>query len=209
LAATLAAALIAAGALLLVSQASAVNGTLRIGSATLAPGGQATIDIRSNVPSPGLGAWTLDLSYDASKVSIVSCAPAPSHSECNVDFGPNTARLVGATGPGLIGDTSLATITFRSLAASGATCSPISLSVTPTLFVDATVGGPLPVTVDVTNGTLQCPAAPAPTATPLPSLTPSGAGGSNGASSGWLIALAGLGSVLLAGYAGLRLRATR
>lgn len=209
LAATLAAALVAAGALLLVSQAAAVSGTLTVGSVTLAPGGQATVDIRSNVPAPGLGAWTLDMSYDSTKVAIVSCAPAPTHSECNLSYGANTVRLVGATGPGLTGDTSLATITFRSLAASGSACSPVSLSITPTLYDDATVGGPLPVTVTVTNGSLQCPAAPAatPTATPLPQLVVSGAGsGADGSSSGWLIALAGVGVAVLAGYGALRLR---
>jgi hypothetical protein len=211
LAATLAAALVGAGALLLVSQAAAVSGTLTVGSATLAPGGQATVDIRANVPTPGLGAWTLDLTYDPAKVSIVSCAPAPSHSECNTHYGANTIRLVGATGPGLMGDVSLATVTFHSLAASGSACSAaIPLTVTATLFDDATTGGPQPVTVTVTNGALLCPAAPtavAPTATPLPRLVVTGAGsGAAGSSSGWLIALAGVGVAVLAGYGAVRLR---
>ncbi len=209
LAATLAAVLVGAGALLLVSQASAVSGTLTVGSVTLAPGGQATVDIRANVPTPGLGAWTLDLSYDPAKVSIVSCAPAPSHSECNTHYGANTIRLVGATGPGLIGDVSLATITFHSLAASGSACSVMPIGISPTLFVDATTGGPQPITVTATNGSLQCPAAPtaAPTATPLPQLVVSGAGsGADGSSSGWLIALAGVGVAGLAGYGAVRLR---
>ncbi len=212
--AALAAALVAAGAFFFVSQASAVTGTLSVSSVTIAPGGQGSVDVRANVPSPGLGAWTLDMTYDPSKVSIVSCAPAPSHSVCNPGFASNKIRLTGATGPGLIGDVSLATITFRMLAATSAACgSPSPLTLVATLFSDATVGNPQPITVTPTNGTITCqvaaaPTAVAPTATALPALVPSGTGTDGGASSSWLIAgLVGTGLLALAGYGAHRLRA--
>jgi hypothetical protein len=211
----LAAALVAAGAFFFVSQASAVTGTLGVSSVTIAPGGQGIADVRANVPSPGLGAWTLDLTYDPSAVSIVNCAPAPSHSVCNPNYGANKIRLTGATGPGLIGDISLATISFHMLAATSAACgAPSPLTLVATLFSDATVGNPQPITVTPSNGTITCqaaaaPTAVAPTATALPVLVPSGTGTGGGASSDWLVAgLIGTGVLALAGYGSLRLRAS-
>jgi hypothetical protein len=218
LAGTLAAALIAVGAFLLVSQASAVSGTLNVSSATIAPGGQGSVELTANVPLPGLGAWTVDITYDSTKVTVVSCAPAQG-GVCNPHFGANVVRITGAHAsappdpPGIVGDTSLGTITFHETAATASACgTPAALTATTNVFSDGTIGAPAPITLTITSGTLTCAAAPtavppAPTATTGPGLGGTGTGPSSSDSSNWLIvALAGAGLAALAGYGALRLR---
>jgi hypothetical protein len=207
LAGVLAAALVAVGAFLVVAQVSAVSGTLSISSPSIAPGGQGTADLRSNVPAPGLGAWTVDITYDPAAVSVASCAPAQG-GVCNPNFAANKVRITGASANGLVGDTSLGTITLHMLAATTAACGAASpLSLATNVFADATIGNPQNITMSATtNGTVTCAAAPA-TATVAPGLGPTGQGPSGGSSSDWLIiGLAGAGLAMLAGYGALRLR---
>jgi hypothetical protein len=205
LAGVLAAALVAVGAFLVVAQVSAVSGTLGISSPTIAPGGTGTADLRSNVPAPGLGAWTVDITYDPAVVTVSSCAPAQG-GVCNPNFAANKVRITGASANGLIGDTSLGTITLHMVAATAAACGAASpLSLAASVFADATIGNPQNITMaSPTNGTVTCAAA-APTAVIL---GPTGTGGpSSGSSSDWLIVgLAGVGLALLAGFGALRLR---
>jgi hypothetical protein len=207
LAGVLAAALVAVGAFLVVAQVSAVSGTLSISSPTIAPGGQGTAELRSNVPAPGLGAWTVDITYDPAAVSVVSCAPAQG-AVCNPNYAANKIRIAGASANGLIGDTSLGTITLHMLAATASACGAASpLSLATNVFADATIGAPANITLtSTTNGTVACAAA-APTPT-LVVLGPTGQGPSGGGSSSdWLIVgLAGAGLAMLAGYGALRLR---
>jgi hypothetical protein len=207
LAGILAAALVAVGAFLVVTQVSAVSGTLSISSPTIAPGGQGQADLRSNVPAPGLGAWTVDITYDPAQVSVASCAPAQG-GVCNPNFAATQVRITGASANGLIGDTSLGTITFNMLAATAAACgAPSPLTLTTNVFADATIGDPQPITLtSTTNGTVTCGTA----ATPLPTLGPTGdgfGGSSSESSFGWLImGLGGAGLAALAGFGALRLR---
>lgn len=205
LAGVLAAALVAVGAFLVVSQASAVSGTLTITSITIAPGDQGTADLRSNVPTPGLGSWTVDITYDPTQVVAVGCLPPQPHSVCNPSFASNKVRIAGASSSGLVGDTSLGTITFRMLGATTATCGSSPLTLSTTVFADATVGTPHDITLTSTNnGTITC-AAP----TPLPVLAPSGTGvqSDGGSADAWLIiGLAGAGLAILGGYGALRRR---
>jgi len=208
LAGVLAAALVAVGAFLVVAQVSAVSGTLSISSPTIDPGGQGTADLRSNVPSPGLGAWTVDITYDPAAVSVASCAPAQG-GVCNPNFAANKVRITGASANGLTGDTSLGTITLHMLAATASACGAASpLSLATNVFADATIGNPQNITLtSTTNGTVTCAAAPAATATRAPGLPINGGGPSDGGSSTWLIVgLAGVGLAMLAGYGALRLR---
>jgi hypothetical protein len=208
LAGVLAAALVAVGAFLVVAQVSAaVSGTLSISSPTIAPAGQGVADLRSNVPAPGLGAWTVDITYDTTKVSVASCAPAQG-GVCNPAFAANQVRITGASANGLIGDTSLGTITFNMLAATTAACgAPSPLTLTTNVFADATIGNPTDITLTSTaNGTVTCGAAA------LPTIVPSGFGpdsSSSESSFGWLVmGLGGLGLAALAGFGALRLRST-
>lgn len=200
-----AAALALIGGLFLAAQVSAVSGDLSISSATAAPGADASVELRSDVGSPGLGAWTVDIAYDPAVVSVADCDPEEG-GVCNPDFGADTVRVAGANATGLEGDTLLGTITFTCGDAEDTSALTISIDV----FADATIGDPQPIDETVTNGSIEC-AVPPPTPTPLPEIAGVGQGsGSSGGSDtlGWLLAgLAGAGALTLAGYGALRLRA--
>jgi len=197
------------GAFLLVSQASAVSGTLTVSSPNIAPGGTGTVELTSNVPTPGLGAWTIDVAYDPAKLTPSTCAPAQG-GVCNPNYEHNggatdLVRITGASASGLIGSTSLGTITFSAAAGCSGTT---PLTATTNVFADATIGAPANITVTITSGAVNCaPATVAPTATKAPDLVIVGSGPGGSDSSNWLIvALAGAGLAALAGYGALRLR---
>ena len=207
-------ALLLAGGLLLVGQVSAISGSLSISDETAAPGDQVTVELRSNVGGIGLGAWTVDISYDSSAVSVVSCAPEQG-GVCNPNYvAGSEVRITGASAGGVIGDKLLGTITFECESSEGE--SPLGLSIE--VFSDATIGSPQPITETVNEGSIECaepdaatdtPVVVVATATPLPGIGGVGSGGgtSGGNDLSWLIAsLAGLGVVALAGYSMLRVR---
>lgn len=193
-----------AGSLLLVGQVSAISGTLSIDDGTAAPNGTTSVDLSANVGGIGLGAWTVDISYDSDVVSVGSCSPAQG-GVCNPNFAAETVRITGASASGLVGDTTLGTITFRCGSDEGD--SPLGLSVE--VFADATIGAPADIDETVSEGSITCetPAPAAPTATPIV-LPPTGSGSTgSGSDLSWLIAaLAGAGVVALAGYSVLRVR---
>ncbi len=207
-------ALLLAGGLLLVSQVSAISGGLSISDETAAPGEQATVELRSNVGGIGLGAWTVDISYDSDQVSVVSCAPEQG-GVCNPNYVPDSeVRITGASAGGVIGDKLLGSITFE--CADSAGTSDLGLSVE--VFADATIGSPADITETVTEGSVTCeepvaaadtPVGPAAaTATPGPALPTTGtSSGTGGNGFGWLIAsLSIVGVASLAGYSLLRVR---
>lgn len=198
--------------LIVAAQVSAVSGQLSIGSMTAAPNGTGTVEVHSNVPTPGLGAWTLDIAYDPTKVTVGTCTPT-NGGVCNTHYSSTTIRIAGASASGLTGDTNLGTIAFTCGSALGSS----SLTITPSVFADGTVGSPQPITVTPTNGAVTCAVAPtatvgvlAGTATSLP---PTGYGSSTGGSDsslGWIIAgLAGAGLAAIAGFGALRLGSRR
>ena len=133
--------------------------TLRIGSAIVPPGGNATVPLEAlDVPSPGLGAFVIDISYDPSVVEPVDCNANP---EGDLDMGfcglsferddvnPDTIRLGGfRTSAGATGDLSLADITFQGVGSSG---SQSPLVVTIVEFAD-TSQQPIPATTE--DGTI-------------------------------------------------------
>jgi hypothetical protein len=147
------AALCAAGALLLGGgSANAATGTIRIGSATMAPASQSDVALQAlNVTEPGLGAWSIDISYDPTVVTPVACAPQ-SGSVCNPNFDSDTIRVSGANATGLDGDSTLAVITFGCADAEAST----ALTLNPTEFADATIGDPQPIDTTVVNGSISC-----------------------------------------------------
>ncbi len=209
--------LLAAGAvaalvagLLLVAQVQAVSGTVGISDGEAAPGGSASVELTANVGDPGLGAWTLDISYDVDVASVGDCEPEEG-GVCNPAFADGVVRITGASANGLDGDTLLGTITFDCADAEGVSDLTIAVSV----FSDATIGAPAEIDETVSNGTLTC-AEPEPTVvvagspTKFPDVgtgyTPSDSDGSLG----WVIAgLAGAGLAAIAGFGALRLRTRR
>jgi hypothetical protein len=201
-------ALLLAGGLLLASQASAISGSLGISSGTAAPGAQTSVDLSANVGTPGLGAWTVDIGYTVGTVSVVSCSPQQG-GVCNPNYGPGKVRITGASASGLLGNTTLGTITF--MCGSSAGTSALSLSVE--VFADATIGAPRDIDETVSQGSVSCAVAPtagpaAATATPIIRIGDIGNGGpTSGSDFSWLIAsLAAAGVIALAGYGALRVR---
>ena len=204
LAGVLAAALVAVGAFLVVTQVSAAaSGTLSISSPNILAGATGTADLRSNVTAPGLGAWTVDITYDPTKLTVGTCTPAQG-GVCNPAFAANQVRITGASANGLVGDTSLGTIAFTNNQVAGAlSCTATPLSLTVNVFADATIGNPQSFTPTITNGSVTCVVA-------APTIVSTGfgsAGTGSESSVGWLImGLGGAGLAALAGYGALRLR---
>ncbi len=211
--------------ILAFSEVSAASGELMIGSATVAPGEQGSVDLQAlDVTTPGLGAWTVDITYDSTAVTAVSCNPL--QGVCNANFAAETVRFTGAVATGLEGDTTIGSITFQCAEETGSSV----LTLTPQVFADATLGAPAQIEATVQNGSIACVSIP-PTVEPLPTSTPGtaptatqgppaatstptgkglptagigGPGSDGGSTAGWLMAgLAGAGIAwLLAGVAG-------
>lgn len=205
-------------ALLVTSQASAAGENIVVSRATVEPGQSATVNLAAeNINSPGLGAWEIGIIYDASVVTAVSCSPQ-NGSVCNPNFAANQVRVTGASASGLLGDHTLASITFR--CADDEATTPLTLSVP--VVADATVGDPQDIDVKQIDGSIACTDSPfsppprgptprpgaSPTAVPVNGLPKTGTGGdANGGSLGWLIA--SLAATGLAATAGVSLPAIR
>ena len=191
-----------AGVGLLASTAWAAAG-VSIGSASVAPGGEGSVDLEATgIGDPGLGAWTLDITYDPDVVSVASCSPQQG-GVCNPAFADDMIRVTGASATGLEGDTTLATITFEC----GDDEASSDLDISINVLADATIGDPQTIDATTSDGSIDCEV-PAPTNTPLPQIGGVGTGySSDGSDVGWLIAaLAGAGLAALAGFGALRLR---
>ena len=127
------------------------DAVISIESSSMAVGSQAGLGVRAlTVSDPGLGAWSIDISYDQRVVAAVDCT-AFENSFCNPDFAGNTVRLSGANASGLEGDTRLAEITFSCVAEG---VSPLSISIE--VLADATVGGPQPIVPSTEDGSISC-----------------------------------------------------
>ena len=205
---------------LMVAQVSAQEPSLTVGDGQAAPGDEATVDVTANVPG-GLGAWTMDITYDPAVVNVTDCDADPS-TVCNPHapqtpaeagdppWDTGTVRVTGASANGLDEETVLASITFACLDEEDETV----LDVTVTVFADATIGDPQDISGDTTvsNGSVTC-AVPEPTVEPAAATATTGlpvvgsAPSSDGDSFGWVIAaLAGAGVAALAGFGALRMR---
>jgi hypothetical protein len=207
-------------------RASAATATISVGASTVAVGGQGTVSLQAlNMTAPGLGAWAMNIVYNPAIVQLVGqpagCMPQ-SGSVCNPNFAANTIRIAGATASGLVGNTTLATITFACISVGTS-----ALTVTVDTLADATPSTPRDIVAATSNGSVSCLTAPtpgptstgptatavAPTATVVaPSTGPNAGFGPGGSGPGvliWLVAgLAGAGLAWLsAGLAGAGLAA--
>lgn len=205
------AAAIAGAFALVATSAWAAEGSVSMSSGTAAPGEQVALELMSEgVTEPGLGAWSIDITYDASVVTPVGCETEHG-AVCNLQYGDNMIRTAGATAMGIEGDTLLATITFECADDTGHSAITVSLPD----FADATIGGPQQIDAEVTHGSVECTDEPpaAATATPAPQVPSTGTGGGSSAGSNDLLVLVatlvGVGVTALAGYGVLRTRATR
>lgn len=154
--------------ILAFSVASAASGKLSIGSATVAPGSSGSVDLEvEDVTAPGLGAWTVDITYDSTAVAAIACNPQ--QGVCNADYAAETVRFTGAVATGLVGDTTIGSITFQCAESTGSSV----LTVSPQVFADATLGRPQDIDATVQNGSIACVSVP-PTVEPVPTSTPGG-----------------------------------
>jgi hypothetical protein len=132
--------------------AGAASGTLSIGSGTVSPGGQRQIALEAlGVGEPGLGAWSIDITYDPAAVTPVDCDPQ-SGSVCNPTYGEGQVRVSGAAGVGLEGDSTLAVITFQCADTEGS--SPLTINVVE--IADGTPGAPADIDATIVDGTITC-----------------------------------------------------
>ena len=138
-------------AVTLVSHAFAGAPTLTIGHVTLLPGDNTQMHLQTtDVGSPGLGAWQIDIDYDPGIVTPLACTAGPG-SVCNANFAPGTVRVAGAASTGMRGDVTLSTVQFRCDQV-GAT----ALALTALEFHDATTGAPQPINVNIEHGSINC-----------------------------------------------------
>lgn len=190
------------GALFLAGAASAQGGdAVGVSSGGAAPGESDDVTVAAtDIGEPGLGAWTLDITYDSSLISAVDCVPEQG-GVCNPNFADDMVRITGASAGGLEGDSTLGTITFECGNDGGTSDLELALFT----FADATIGGPLPIDdVTVSDGTFTCSAvAGVPEAGP--GLPEAGTGFTpDSTSMGWLLAV-----LAYFGVAGLAVGALR
>ena len=159
--AALAVAVALLGSLLSRSFVSADGPALTLDPFQAGPGEVRSLDLQVlGVGEPGLGAWTVDVHYDSSALTLEDCAAAFG-GVCNPAFSPGTARVAGTSVYGETGDPVLGSLSFVCKAVGQ---SSIELSVD--VLADATVGGPLPIGAKIANVTATCTAAPSPTEEP-------------------------------------------
>ncbi len=139
-------------------QTSAADELIAVDSVTVALGSEASVDVSSlNVGGVGLGSWSVDVQYDSEVIFPLSCA-AEQGGACNQNFANGVVRFAGASGGGLVGDTTLANITFACL-----TEGVSDLDIIVVQLTDATIGDLQPLFPNVQNGRVVCQAVSQPT----------------------------------------------
>lgn len=135
--------------------ASAQEEMVSIDSASVNVGAEGAVGVDAlNIPEPGLGAWTIDVTYDPAVLTPTACIPEQG-GVCNPAFESNIVRITGASASGVVGSNSLGAITFRC-----ETEGSSALNVSVPLIVDATVGDPQPIVAGTQNGSVACSTAP-------------------------------------------------
>jgi len=156
-----AAAAVLAG-LLWTASASATATSVAVGSAQAQAGQQGTVSVQAQgVPSPGIGAFTVDVTYTSTIVDPVSCL-AGAGFFCNADYAPGKVRCGGFDPYGRTGNVALCSITFQAVGLAGA-CS----NLTPTVQELVDVNGAA-ITATTSSGSFCISQPPQPTPTPPP-----------------------------------------
>ena len=140
----------------LATTAGAQTEAVQVGSASIAPGAEGSVAVQAlDIADPGLGAWSIDITYDAAVVTAVDC-DASAGGVCNPAYDSDTVRVVGANASGLEGDSELASISFR-CDVEGTSALDIAI----VNFADATPGDLQPIAADTIDGTVTCSASAA------------------------------------------------
>lgn len=153
-----------------VAGVAAQTPAVSVGALTTSVGLEGTVALEAHdIGPPGLGAWTIDITYDSAVASAAGCA-AEHGGICNLGFGANTIRVTGISAFGLEGDSLLATITFACVSVG---VSELSLSLD--VLADATPGAPTTIDAATNHGSVTCAeegTALPPTPTPSPAELP-------------------------------------
>lgn len=102
--------------------------SVTIGSAAVPPGATVGVEIIATATDPGVGAWTIDVEYDADLLTLKECRPADGLALCNPDFGERTVRFAGASAEGVKGSAVLGGLTFVAGETEGAAKLHVSIS---------------------------------------------------------------------------------
>ncbi len=202
LAASLLVAVVGWLAITAATEAAANTVAIDPASATVAPGGDVTVNVTAEAPAgKKIGGWVLTITYDAAVLSVADCT---GQSNCNPAVA-GTVGLSGLSANGLSGSQVLAEITFTAIGDAGDSS---DVTITVTDFNDSDVEPTDPSTADglitIAAPTASPTAAPtaAPTASPSPTpVLPKTGGAPSGDDSSGLVpwALAGLGLVVIGG----------
>ena len=179
-----------------------------IGAATSGTKNYVAVDLQGvSTREIGLGAWTIDVTYDPASVSLAGCLPFE-RSFCYPAYAPGIARVTGASASGLENDFVLATLVFRCNDSSSATTLGLDIDV----WAYSTIPEDPQVEPELVDGSITC-LAPAPTSaatvTPVAiSLPSTGSGPPVPSTLLWLIAaLAAFGLAAASGAITMRRRA--
>ena len=134
-----------------------LGATVRIGSTSALPGESTAVRLEIlDLPSPGLGAFTIDISYDPAVLDPVECALDPGGildmKLCGLSFerddvNPDTVRVGGfRTSAGATGTVAIADVTFQVGGQLG-DCSDLALTAQELTYTDG-VSVPLGAIVD-------------------------------------------------------------
>lgn len=138
---------------LFVSQALGVGPTLSVPDVSQNLSQRVTVNFNAtDFAEPGLGAWTIDLTYDATVVEAISCSDAAGVSVCNANYSDHAVRFAGASAQGLTGDFAIASIVFECRDRAG--MSP--LTIMPKDVYDATPAHLQPIDPALDHGSITC-----------------------------------------------------
>lgn len=138
-------------------QAAANSVRMEPTAATVAPGGEVSVDLAADVPD-GLGAWSVTVSYDRTVVHLTHCA---GQSFCN-EPSPGMISIAGFSATGISGSQVLQTLTFGAVGGVGA-----STALQPEVLTWAAADGPTLDQPATTPGSITVGPA-SPSATPQP-----------------------------------------
>lgn len=92
--------MVSVGVLLLGLVAFATEATPEVSAsdaaAAISSSGEASVPVDAEEVASGLGAWTIDITYDQSVVSVGDCMD-DSGSSCSAAYGAGTVRVTGST----------------------------------------------------------------------------------------------------------------
>ena len=116
-----------------------------IDSAAVTPGAFVTVTLYIDAPAAGVGSYDIDIGYDPSVISAVSCTSFDINGFCDAFFTADTANFTGFMG--LSGTLFIGSVTFQAGFSTGV--SPLIISL---FTLDDVVGNDVSATADVFDG---------------------------------------------------------